>query len=62
MRILTVLFFQIFGRKIVCKDCEISMWLVSLYMIGSVERNVILRLKWRFYGPKGCVLDYWGHP
>ena len=29
------------------------MWLVSLQMRGSVARNEIFSLQWRYYGPKG---------
>ena len=36
------------------------MRLVSLHMKGSVEINGIFSLKWRHYGPKRDILDYWG--
>ena len=36
------------------------MRLVSLDMIGVVARNDIFDLKWRYYGPKRCILDFWG--
>ena len=32
---------------------------VSLQMIDSVVRDDIFGLKWRYYGPKGDILDYW---
>ena len=35
------------------------MRLVSLQMRGSVARNDIFSLKWRYYGPKRDILDYW---
>ena len=25
-----------------------------------VARNYIFSLKWRYHGPKGYILDYWG--
>ena len=36
------------------------MMLVSLKMRGSVAINIIFVIKWRYYGPKGDILDYWG--
>ena len=36
------------------------MCLVILQMRGSVAINGIFGLKWRHYGPKGGILDYWG--
>ena len=36
------------------------MRLVSLQMRVSVVRNGIFSLKWRHYGLKGNILDYWG--
>ena len=35
------------------------MWLVSLKMRGGLARNDIVGLKWRYYGPKQDILDYW---
>ena len=32
----------------------------SLQMRGSVARNDIFSLKWRYYGQKGDILDYCG--
>ena len=34
------------------------MLLVSLHMRWSVSRNGIFILKWRYYGPKGDILNY----
>ena len=36
------------------------MRLLSLQMRGIVARNDIFGLKWRYYGPKWDILDYWG--
>ena len=36
------------------------MRLARLQMRGSVARNGIFSLKWRHYGPKRDILDYWG--
>ena len=36
------------------------MRLVSLHMRGGVAINDIFSLKWRYYGPKRDILDYWG--
>ena len=36
------------------------MRLARLHMRESVSRNDIVSIKWRYYGPKGDILDYWG--
>ena len=36
------------------------MRLESLQMRGSVARNDIFGLQWRYYGLKSVILDYWG--
>ena len=53
-------FHQRFTKSNICKDREDYMRLVSLHMRGSVVRNYIFSLIWRFYGPKRGILDYWG--
>ena len=37
------------------------MWLVSVQMRGSVARNDIFCLKWRYDCPKQHILDYCGN-
>ena len=36
------------------------MRLVSLHVRGSVAKNYIFSIIWRYYGPKRDILDYWG--
>ena len=38
---------------------EVSIWLVRLHMRGIVTRNEIFSIKYRHYGPKRDMLDYW---
>ena len=44
------------------QDYEVAMWVLSLEMRGSVARNGIFSIKWRYYGPKMDILDYCGTP
>ena len=53
-------FHQRFTRSNICNDKEVTMWFVSLHMRGSVTRNYIFSIIWRYYGQKQDILDYWG--
>ena len=58
LRIRRHIFYQIFPRLIGCWDKEISMRLLCLQMKSRVARNIIFRIQWRYYGPKGYLLEY----
>ena len=45
----------ILGINRICKNSDDLLWI-----IWYVARNELFGLKWRYDGPKGGILDYWG--